>query len=269
MVVIRELERRDESRWSFSEFCAYLVAVAQSRRNLLSSESYPEVIELHNGELIRTLTAMSDITAGERVETYSVVFANMRQRRLRMTKPIRGKVSHVPGRVDFTEKMKVRLESLFQDVIVGDVHSHPPEEIVRFSVTDLLAVVGVSPSVLTGAVTGDTYLFAVRTQESAQMDDFLYLPPALLRKLLSVRKAFCYYWYGLYGFQNIEAKRGGTLPDTIGREPTALEQLWINLSIAERHSLFLYRGRRGEVLRKISYPTPPIPRCHLANTSGC
>ncbi len=132
--------------------------------------------------------------------------------------------------------------------VIGDIHSHPRDLLERifgsaqlgdrgrFSAGDLYRMATLnSPIQMMAVVDGDDNVFAFRTKETKG---------AGLSSQISTQDGFEKYWYERHGFRYLgPPERFGSnrvIPVSSGANG------WnVNLAIAERHKLAIYRGYAG------------------------
>jgi len=254
-------------RWSYKDHLKeYLLLLAsKGSEGLELINRFPKQIELSSAwhELLNDMKEASQ----DGIERLAVIgFKEDRRRLFLPTIPIKGMPEKIPPEELEKEIFRVRNKFGMTDMI-GDIHSHPKDlygglrgkfrlakDFIEgintkgqphLSAVDLYRVVTSSnyqayPGFLPiiGVVHGNANVFAFKTRETRPLP----VPPVFFNK-----ESFSKYWYEKYGFNY---SRG----EGITGVKSSRANLWaMNIGIAERHKLALYRGRSGGDLVR-TYP---------------
>lgn len=264
-----ELGKVPSDIWSYEIFRQYLLALGRryvdrrtsipltqgpiSYRNpefILRTDQYPKEIELS----LDWHSILDKIRkdSGDGVERLSVVGTKDNERSLLVQAlAAQGLPDYVPAEVIIAQLQKA-IEQYHLTTITGDIHSHPRKLLERiwskvmpinnrgmFSAADLYRIVTPNASMpMIEVVEGNDNVFAFRTKDT--------INTGLGSELFS-QEAFEKYWYERNGFRYLGPVEKFGANRAIPISPRASG--WnVNLGIAERHKLVIYRGYSGKNL---------------------
>lgn len=227
--------------WTYKHFREYLLALGRDRNFLLSIDQYPDLIEL-SGDWHKTLEDLRIRTHqtffGK--EHYSVIGFTEIARKLSLPQvPSVGTSGTVPSEVVKTARSSAYRAGI--DKILGDIHSHPHEDHLLFSLGDLYGMVYPGSTEFVRAIVGtneNLFVFKARESTDTGLDD----------KVLT-QEGFCKYWYENNGYRFLGKNKNGENATRLNKNaPT----LWgLNLKIAQRHNLVFYSGDATSDLVKV------------------
>lgn len=224
------------NRWNYEYFREYLRAISRGPNFLESALNYPQWIQLSPDW--HQMFDNHAVESEDGLERWSLIGFRKNQGDIPIIlqmKPKRGMPDHIPSRVIDKEIQDAIGEGVIDDV-VGDTHSHPeklaweiwkiripkphtawlsPGDFFRISTAARIKYLPVQC-----VIQGNNQLVVLKTSHTKEV-----------RSPYPSQKEFEKYWYGR------------------GLSPEGL-----NLAIAAKYRLVLYRGNPGEDLRKIFPP---------------
>lgn len=238
------LEKRSTARvWTYGHFKEYMLALGRGKQFLLPIDQYPDIIELSNN-WHESLEANRRLTTISGKEHYLTIGFKEVARSLHLpTKPYAGTEGMVPSDVIKESQSHARQAGI--DQIIGDVHSHPHQEHLHFSIGDLYGiVVSGSEEFIKGILGKDENLFVFKARESTTTG---------LDHIVLNQDGFSKLWYEQNGYKYLgKDPVKGEMATPI--KPDAPSVWHLNLKIAKRHNLVLYSGDAKGDLVKV-FPT--------------
>lgn len=262
---VRKEEKNIDEVWDYNRFREYLLSLTKAENSLLSIDQYPHAIAF--SEHWHSLLNQMREDSVDGIERWALIgYKKGKEAVYLPTVAAKGSPHQVSVEVMLESRHKAITQVGITDLL-GDIHSHPivlkkengrklfiksPEgfgigpSANSFSAEDLyFMVVPESHKLVMGLVAGDKNLFAFRTRETTGLGidaDFLS------------KETFEKYWYEKYGFQyfsNVDEFGACGIKQV---RPDASN--WsVNLGIAERHKLVLYKGDAGKNLVKVFSPS--------------
>lgn len=231
------VRNKTPDNWSYLHFKEYLLAISQNPDFLLESGQYPKRIELSSDwhEALGQVS-MHSLDGYERLALIGVK-ADRRSLYL-PTIPAKGLTDQVPTQVQMAERQRA-ISNFKLQKFVGDIHSHPIPSPAIFSAGDLFSLVHQPPELMTGIVQGRENLFAFRSRESTNTG---------LNDDVFNQESFERFWYEQHGFKYLGFEHGAFRAYPISKRAN---QWHVNLDIAGKHNLVLYRGQAGRDLLKV------------------
>lgn len=214
------VEGQRGDRWSYGFFREYLLALARGEKFLLPKVQYPKRIELNQSwhELLNQMWRETR----DGLERFALIgFKDDRRAIFLPTRVASGTADGVPWNVVRAENEKA-IAKFKIAYCLGDIHSHPAEKIwpgAAFSAYDFYRIL--EPDIylpMIGLVEGGKNVFAFRSRESDYIDPSIFSP-----------ESFRDFWR--------DRVRGWKM----------------NLEIAKKYSLVLYRGGVDRELVKVNF----------------
>lgn len=231
----------------------YLLGLTRSREFLVSILDYPRQIGLSQGWHDTLDQIRKDSVDG--IERLALVgFKEDRRAIYLPTIGVKGLPDHVPSAIISREIQRARVKAGITGLI-GDIHSHPrsliesiwgntsdQQNTAGFSAGDLYRMVSPGEFLpMMVVVEGNGNIVAFKTKESTDT--------GLDRNVLT-QEGFEKYWYEKNGFRYLGRVEKYGAERAVPISPNA--NGWnVNLGIAERHKLVLYRGGAGNNLVKL------------------
>ncbi|MBI2011864.1 hypothetical protein HYS91_03790 [Candidatus Daviesbacteria bacterium] len=253
-VPLRAIHCGPDKIWGYETFKEYLAAIGRGKLFLPPKTDYPLRIRLSQ-EWHEVLDKMRT-ESQDGIERHRIIGANGSQRGLYLSAiSSRGRVGYVPAEVIINSIERARDAGINA---LGDLHSHPKVlnkrrfgELHRLfrlfkaglSAGDLYCMLRKESYMpVMGVVEGEENVFAFRTRETSVLEGIsAYL----------TQDAFEKYWYEQHGFLylgKIEALGGfRAIPIT-----STADSRRVQMGIAERHNLVLYRGYMGKDLVRLN-----------------
>lgn len=235
-------------KWEYDFFREYLLAISRGDNYLVLAGEYPREIEL-SGDWHTVLERARRDTNVDLKERGSLVAINVSRRAVFVKNvPYLGTDVEVSHKV-YLRARKDASEKVGADVIVAHLHSHPysPYNLAlmnegkfrnSFSPTDLYNLVSTTDrSILEVLVEGTENLFAFRARDSK---------PVISHKEAIGVNRFHQFWLTHYGFR--------VFPEDLHRVDSSGtdHNLWdVNVGIAERYGLVIYKGPAKGNLRRV------------------
>ncbi len=210
-------EKKDKTNsWTYEQFREYLLSLTRGKEFLLSSEEYPEKIQLSKDwqEILDNMRKES----ADGYERWALIGFKADRRSLYLPEvSAKGATTHVPGMI-MLETLD-RAKSQFHMVdMVGDIHTHPQTSKAIFSAGDLYTLLiseqYAKNNSMIMALGEYEDIIAFKTRDT----EVVTLPTSVFSQ-----ESFEKYWYD----KNGEA-----------------DQWNVNLDIATRHKVVLYKGKR-------------------------
>lgn len=235
------LEGRSTPRvWTSAHFLEYLMALGRDRNFLLSLEQYPDLIELSE-DTHESLEEMRKRTTNGH-EHYSVIGYASLLRSINVPVPSKG----LPGQI--SPQIRSEAHSAAKgtgiDRIIGNIHTHPEEGHLSFSIADLYGMVVRGSTDFVEAVLGsedNLFVFRTRGTSSTGFDGNLL-----------THDGFCRFWYEQNGYRYFGAGEGGERAQKVKQDAPSIWEL--NLKVAKKHNLVFYEGEIKQDLVKV-FPT--------------
>ena len=222
--------------WASEYFREYIIALGRGEKFLLTIDQYPDLIELGRSwhealENMRTKTSNGH-------EHYSIIGFNEIQRIVSVQKePLMGHPGQISPQL---QHHALGLASKAGINPVGDIHTHPNEHNLAFSIADLYSLVCPGSRDYIRVVLGaNDNLFAFRARNSTTTGLSL---DAL------TQEGFCRFWYeeNGYRFTGISEAGEGAMPISAN----APSQWDLNLKVAKKHGLVFYEsGAKGDLVK--------------------
>jgi len=235
--------------WKYDYFREYLLALSRGDNFLLPRRDYKKRVRLDENwhDVLDTIRRESK----DGVEKYSVIGVNKEKRAVFVREvPLSGHADHVP-----VETIHLAVDEMERKVgadLVVDIHSHPDwllsglwgdsKEVRRaaFSPGDLFRLIHKSQSHFVGVlVEGNENLFVFRTRGTERVD---------LNLVVLSQQTFTDYWLNYYGFRRFRLGSGTEVMTNQNKKITGWD---VNVGIAERHKLVIYRGLSGGDLFRV------------------
>lgn len=231
------------NRWAYDQLREYLLALTRGREFLLSSKEYPEEIQLSKDwQEILDRMRQESVDGHER---WALVGFKIDKRALYLPEvPSKGTTTHVPSNVILETLDRAKWQSHLIDM-VGDIHTHPKHPRAIFSAGDLYTLLisdqyanKNNSMIMVLGEQENTVAFKTRDTESLTFSASIFS-----------QESFEKYWYERNGFEykgNVEK---------FGAERAIAKTPWadgwkVNLDIADRHNLVLYKGKPNGPLIK-------------------
>lgn len=219
--------------WDYDKFQEYLLALTRGPNFLLPLTQSPTEFIL-NSYWHTILNRMR----GDKVENYAIVGFKTDQRSLWIRDyPIKGATDHVPSEIIEREYQEARDKAGIIGAI-GDLHSHPRmlgEKICgAFSAADLFWFLKNKSVYLKGITDGQNNIFAFKSREVVPIN-------------------FPSHAFNLKTFEKIWYENNGFVFDGSNwRSLSSTDEFQINIAIAKKHNLVLYKGSPNQPLKRVS-----------------
>jgi len=246
--------------WNYYHLREYLLSLGRGKDFTESTDHYSESLEL-SSIWHGTYDRLRRNASNTQSENVSIIGVDNQARQIVLQViPVEGEDREIPSELNKEQRIKTR-EKGGADVILGDIHAHPEiyewqygnqkgkfSHIGSFSVPDFWSIIGPSHDYLMGLVHGDENFLAFRTRESGEMDGLTYLP-----FFKRNRDSFIKFWYTKRGMTYLPKEKAIVRLNLQGEKGRLddIELLNLNLDIARKHHLVIYRGKENETLRRI------------------
>lgn len=220
--------------WDYSYFRHYLLALARGHEFTLPLSQFPQRIELSK-DWHELFEKMRKESAKDGLERWAPIGYKEDKSALYLpAHSVKGEEHQVP-RETTSEHIKRMKEQFHIPNLLGDIHTHPrptkrflgfespSNSPARFSATDYFNMVGNNGLDMMVVIEGQEELMALKSKGTVPT-------PSILK-----RESFERHWITKVGVK--------TLTEPVANTPLTSQQAWeINLMIAQRHNLVLYKN---------------------------
>lgn len=222
--------------WTSEYFREYIIALGRGEKFLLTIDQYPDLIELSKAWHV-TLENMRTKTSNGH-EHYSTIGFNEIQRTVNVQRePLMGNPGQISTQLQSKAETFANRAGLNR---VGDIHTHPNQHNLAFSIGDLYNLVypGNRNYIMVVLGTNDN-LFAFRARNSTTTG---------LSGDVLTQEGFCKSWYEGNGYRFTGISEAGE--KTMPISANAPSQWELNLKVAKKHGLVLYESdAKGDLVK--------------------
>lgn len=255
-MLVKQFGQDRKAFWPHPYFIEYLLGLGRGEKFLSPLGDFPRYLQL-NSPLLAMIHENRNLTARHDKEHHVLIATDQNTRELRITDPVAGKRTKVPGTVIRIQRDSAIAQGYEGFVASGHTHPHnPPHSWERFkriftrrgkfSVADLYCLVYPNPEQMMILVEDEENRIAFRSRETAEMN-LNYLGND------TSQESFIKFWYSRWGIikegNYIRREDGLPVNKEINRE--------IEKTIAIFHSLAIYSGSKTEsILTRLIPPHP-------------